>query len=275
MTWIEFADRGHDRAALMGKAHATGRAGGRWWRVCVCVLGIALRARAQGSTDSLPPVPHPLDANRLQAVTLTYNATLRRGDTTRALGERTVQVASMNYGGGPAWLLIETRGAGENALADSLIVDRLSFQPLHWASTLGRSRLGAEFRGDTIFGALMTPAGRRPMVGEIPGTALLTSAMTEAALSLYPLAPNWRDSVLVAVTNTPRTVVLHAEVAVLGEARVTVPAGSYDCWLVTLTTEAGGPTYWVSKRDHVVVRSAQLVPESGGMLTYELSRMSR
>jgi hypothetical protein len=239
-------------------------------------------ARAQGGADSIPPTvplvpsaPIPLDASRLQPLTLTYAATLRNGDTTRVLGDRTIQIAPMNYGGTPAWLLLETRGAGENSLADSLVVARTQLEPIHWASTLGRSRIGAEFRSDSVFGVLSTPAGRRTMIGDLPGTALLTSSMTEAALSLYPLALNWRDSVLVAVTNAPRTLVLHAEVAVVGEARVTVPAGAFDCWIVTLTTEAGGPTYWVSKRDRVVVRSAQRVPESGGMLTYELARLGR
>jgi hypothetical protein len=42
-----------------------------------------------------------------------------------------------------------------------------------------------------------------------------------------------------------------------------------------LTVDYGGPTFWISKRDRVVVRSVRTVPESGAALIYELRSQER
>jgi hypothetical protein len=44
---------------------------------------------------------------------------------------------------------------------------------------------------------------------------------------------------------------------VTGEETIQVPAGSFECWIVTVSSDAAQSIYWVSKRDPIVVRSAQ------------------
>ena len=65
-----------------------------------------------------------------------------------------------------------------------------------------------------------------------------------------------------------------AMLSVTGEDHVTTTAGSYDCWVVSLATDAGQTQYWVAKTDRIVVKTSQLVPESGGLLQYTLTRIS-
>jgi hypothetical protein len=238
------------------------------WAVAIACVCFASSARGQDSLmiPALPFVPH------LAPARLVYQASVRRGDSLRVLGERSVTVAPANYLGISAWLLIEqTQAPAPFGLSDSLFVDRTTLRPLHWSTHVDYVQIVAEFRDDSIFGGMTSPAGRRTIVMGMPGTALVTSAMTEAAVPLFPLAPGFSDSVDVVATDLARTTILRGALTVLGEERVTVPAGTFDAWLVTLTTDAGGPTYWVAKKEHIIVRSTRLVPETGAMLTYDLT----
>jgi hypothetical protein len=220
--------------------------------------------------------PRVLDASRLRPGSLVYTAHLRRADSTFNIGERTLSVVATTYAGIDAWLLLETTtGPPQYALSDSVVVDRSTLRLMHWGSYVDFTRAVAEFRSDSMFGGVTSPASRRTIIAPMPGNTLLTASVTEAALSIYPLIPDLRDSVTVAVIDPARTLTVRAEVAVVGEERVTVAAGTFDCWLVALTTDNGGPTYWVAKNDGTVVRSSRIVPESGGMLTYELARVTR
>jgi hypothetical protein len=244
--------------------------------VACAVVGAAAPASAQDLVDPIPSPARQLDGTRLRPATLTYVATIRRDDSTRVVGDRSVAITEMLHFGFPAWQIVESTSAPQPyALADTTIVERATLRLLHWGSYVDFTRVVADFRSDSIFGGITTPVGRRTMVGDLPATAWITAAQTEAAISVYPLIPDLRDSVTIVATETSRSTTLRAELAVLGEERVTVPAGSYDCWIVTLTTDAGGPTYWVAKRDGVIVRSLRMLPENGGMLVYDLAKLSR
>jgi hypothetical protein len=219
-------------------------------------------------------------------VILTYMATLQRGSDIRPLGERSVQLARTTYAGLSAWEIVETRGAGSNAAVDTLVVDFLTLAPFHWGATQpmpalpGRTppigaRIAAEFRSDTMLGVMSSPAGRKSLiVGFEPG-AYVTAAHFEVALRGLPIgAQNWRDSTWLLVSGIGKTTSVAARMQVTGEERLVTPAGSFDCWIVALTTESGSTFYWVAKTDRIVVQSNQLVPETGYVLTYQLSRIS-
>jgi len=52
------------------------------------------------------------------------------------------------------------------------------------------------------------------------------------------------------------------ELRVVAEERVTVPAGTFDCWRLVVTTGNRLIDYWVRKRDGVGVRSRDVTPRS-------------
>lgn len=238
---------------------------------------------ASTSMDATAPRIRP-DGGRLAPVVLTYVATLQQGLETRSLGERSVQLTRSTYGGLSAWEMVETRGAGVNASVDTLVADYLTLAPFHWGATqpmpgaggiqMTAARVAAEFRADTMVGVMSAPTGRRTIVAAIPTGAYLTAAHFEVALRGLPLSASSRDSTWVVTSSLGKTNSLPAAVLVTGEEKLLTTAGSFECWIVSLVTDLGRTQYWVSKQDHIVVQSAQVVPETGALLQYQLSRIS-
>jgi hypothetical protein len=250
------------------------------------LLGLPGHGQAQAGfarPDSTVPHTRP-DASKLDPVVLTYIATLRQGtDSARSLGERSVQLARTMYAGQQAWEIVETHGAGANASVDTLVTDYTTLMPLHWGATQqmptsgtmgAAARVVIEFRADSMIGVISAPSGRRTIVAPMPGGALLTAAHTETALRALPIGAGWRDSVSVVVTDVAKTTVVPAAVTVTGEEQLLTTAGTYDCWVVLLATDVGQTRYWVAKADRIVVKTSQVLPESGDVLEYSLTRLS-
>jgi hypothetical protein len=242
-------------------------------------------ASALAAQGEMAPRIRP-DGGSLVPVVLTYLATLEQGKESRSLGERTVQLARSTYAGLSAWEIVETRGAGASAAVDSLIVDYLTLAPFHWGVTQpmpgtsgGASppaaRIAAEFRADTMIGVMSSPAGRRSLIAALQPGAYVNAAHFEVALRGLPIgAPNWKDSTWLMVSGLGRATSIPAAMQVTGEESLLTTAGTFDCWVVTLSTDAAATRYWVSKADRIVVQSTQFVPETGAILMYQLSRIS-
>jgi hypothetical protein len=218
---------------------------------------------------------------RLPATTLgpgqfAYQTTLEKGSGTTLLGTRTTTVSIASYAGIAAWLLVETKaGDGVNA-TDTLFAGLSDLHPIHWSSSLAGARLAAEFRGDTVFGATSAPSGRRSMVLSIPSGTLISGSMLEAALRVLPLQTGWEDTTSTLSISLASNSVIPTRLSVIGEDRVRVPAGTYDCWVVAVHADPGRGLYWVTKQNPIVVRSAIDVPSMGGaQLVSALIRTTR
>jgi hypothetical protein len=244
----------------------------------------ASAASLQAQADSTAPRIRP-DGGALTPVILTYVATLQSGTDVRPLGERAVQLARTTYAGLSAWEITETRGAGANATVDTLVADYLTLAPFHWGASQPMpggggiqpvaARVAAEFRGDTMFGVMSWPGGRRNLVTATQPGAYITAAHLEVALRGLPIgAANWRDSAWVLVSGVGKSASVAAAITVIGQETLVTTAGSYDCWIVSLTSDIGRTQYWVSKSDRIVVQLRQVVPETGALLQYQLSRVS-
>jgi len=219
-----------------------------------------------------------VNASALRPGEFVYETTLERDASTTRLGIRTVSVSQASYAGGAAWLLMETRAGDSGPPAvDSLFTDLSSLRPLHWSASIGPSRLLLEFRGDTAFGGTSGPPGRHSLAIGMPHGTLVSSAMLETELRLLPLQTAWEDSTNTLFVSLGSTMVLPTRVAVIGEDRVRVPAGQFDCWVVSVrAADATRGLYWVTKRDPIVVRSALDIPIMGGaQYVSALSRIGR
>jgi hypothetical protein len=171
---------------------------------------------------------------------------------------------------------LETRSGDGTPYTDSLFTDLSGLRPMHWSAMLGTSRLAAEFRGDTVYGMTSAPAGRRSMVGALPNGAIVSTAMLETVLRLLPLQIAYEDSATIVSVTLASNAALPTRFAVIGEDRVRVPAGTFDCWVVSVRADAGRSLYWVTKRDPIIVRAALDVPTMGGaQLIYALTRIGR
>ena len=214
----------------------------------------------------MAPVPSaaPVASAGLRSGQFTYQATLESGSGTTIIGTRTVTISPATYAGSPAWLLFEARTGDGIGASDSLFLDFTSLRPVHWSSTLGEARVAAEFRSDTAFGGVTSPVGRRSMVLGMPDRTLVNATMLETMLRLAPLQTVWEDSTSMLSIALGDNAVLPARMSVIGDDRVRVPAGTFDCWVVSVHADQGRGLYWVTKQNPIVVRSAVDVPTLGG-----------
>jgi len=240
----------------------------------LAALTLATSAAAQVPVSDTTQHHFRLDAGALRPGQFIYETTLERNSTTTVLGSRTISAARTTYNAVPAWLLLETRSNDGIPSADSLITDVTGLRPLHWSSAQGLARLGAEFRGDTAFGATAAPSGRLSIVAVVPSGTMISAAMLDTALRLLPLQTAWEDSTTALSITLGNTSIVPVRLAVIGEDRIQVPAGTFDCWVVAVHADAARGLYWVTKRDPEVVRSTLDVPTLGGaQLVSALSRV--
>ena len=237
----------------------------------VLASAVVLPSSAQTGI-AVPPAPrgdtsiHRLnvDAARVQAGRFTYRVQLARDTVTSALGDQEFTIATQDYAGTPAFLLARSGMQGVAAVSDTLFVRRDDLRPLHWLASHGAARAAVEFTGDSVYGAMTSPLGRQNVV--LPNRAdLLVNAMAvDVVLGALPLGSAWRDSATMIVLDAGGSAITPATLAVEGEERVTVPAGEFDCWIVTLETERASERVWLTKQGQIVVRSEQILPELDG-----------
>jgi len=244
---------------------------------CLLLALTALRAAgAQVQAGENTPRKFRIPAAVIAPGQYVYQTTLEQNSGTTVLGTRTIAVSQTTYAGSPVWLLLETRAGDGIPAADSLLTGIVDLHPVHWSSNLGGARLAAEFRGDTVFGATSAPAGRRSMVAAVPSGTMISGAMLETVLRLLPLQTGWEDSTGTLSISLNGNMVIPTRMSVIGEDRVRVPAGTYDCWVVAVHADVGRGMYWVTKTDPIVVRSVLDVPAMGGaQLVSALTRVVR
>ncbi len=240
------------------------------------VLACAARvAFAQTPTDTSARRPR-LDLTALKPSQFVYLTTLERDASTVPLGTRTITVSQATYVGAPAWLLVEQHAGDGVPTEDSLFADVGALRPVHWSATSGEAHLALEFRSDSAFGGTSTPGGRRSMTLAVPAGTLVSGAMLETVLRLLPLTTAWEDSMPVLSIGVGSNSVLPTRIAVIGEDRVRVPAGTFDCWVVSVHADQTKGLYWVTKSDPIVVRSTLDVPLMGGaQLVSALARIAK
>jgi hypothetical protein len=236
-----------------------------------CVACVARLAGAQNPPTTpdtahraVAPPAGKFDATKLQTSQFVYLTTLERDASTTPLGTRTVTVTPMSYVGIPTWLLTEARAGDGIPSADSLYADMATLRPIHWSATTGAAHLALEFRSDSAFGGTSSPGGRRTMALAVPPGSMVSGAMLETVLRLLPLAMAWEDSVSLLSIGVGSSTVLQTRIAVIGEDRVRVPAGTFDCWVVSVHADQTKGLYWVTKSDPIVVRSTLDQPMMGG-----------
>ena len=239
------------------------------------VLALAGPAVARSQTDT--SAHHfRLDVAALRPGSFVYETSLERDASTTPLGIRTVSVSQSPIAGAPAWLLLETRTGDGIPAADSLYADPATLRPIHWSSAIGQARLAAEFQGDTVYAGASAPPGRRTVIAAVPPGTIATSAMLETALRLLPLQQAWEDSTTTLSLSLSGLAVYPTRVAVIGEDRVHVGAGDFDCWVVSVHTDVSRGLFWVTKSDPIVVRSTLDVPTLGGaQFVSSLARIAR
>ena len=240
-----------------------------------CVSG-----RLSGQTP--PPAAPPradtlahrltLDTARIQPGQYLYQLNLARDSANTPLGDQHFIVSALDYAGTPALLFARNGIEGVALASDSLVVRRDDLRPLHWIATHGVARVAAEFTPDSIFGAMTSPLGKQNVVLPNRGDILVNTMAVDAVIASLPLSATWRDSASLLVIDRGGSALTPATFAVEGEEHVTVPAGEFDCWIVSVEAERASERLWVTKQGQVVVRSEQILPDLGATLVRTLAQ---
>ena len=225
-----------------------------------CMVGAARGAAAQ---DSIGTHRHvlALDMTRLRPFARSYDMVVHVGDSTHIIGQREVALSESIYAGQPAWIVVESR-SGLVAVTDSLVL-AADLRPMHWSSGLGRSRFEAEFSGDSIFGATVTPAARRSIILGSRPDLVVSTAMLEVIFGLLPLSGEWSDSAALLAVDAGDATVIPAELAVTGTEQG-VGSDTAGAWLVAVRTGRGQLQLWIEKTSGIVARIEQSLPSHVG-----------
>ena len=244
----------------------TGRGG------AISVALMAVMAHSATAQDTAAVMRHllALDISRVQPFQRTYDMVVRLRDSAVVIGQRDIALSGSAYSGAPAWLLVETR-TGLVPSVESLYVAP-DLRPLHWSSALGEARIGAEFVGDTIYGAATMQAAKQNLVLNSRPDLLVSSSMLETLLPLLPLTSNWADSVGVLGVDLSASQVVAAELAVVAEEDVAIDSSSSrPTWVIALRSGPHHVLVWVDKESGAVLKSQQSLPAHvGSELEYRL-----
>jgi len=200
----------------------------------------------------------------------TYEARwITDGVFTSSQGQRTIARAASVHDGKPVWFMTESG-------RDTVLVDQASLRPLRYVRPMRRHLLIQEFGRDSMVewfhgGA---PPNERHFQGSaaLPGPAgspllVAWSSSIDALVQALPLARGWQGSVysinwLVYSDRVPAFTPL--DLRVTGSDRITVPAGTFDCWKLEVRDGVQKALVWVSKdRGWIVMRQRTSSDESG------------
>jgi hypothetical protein len=216
----------------------------------------------------------PVDASALRPGRFIYELALTRDSLTQPFGGQTITFTDATFAGAASWLVLESRSGGGISALDSLVASRDAFHALHWGSTIGQARIAAAFARDSLYGATSSPLGRRTLVGPAPRGAIASEGMLDGLMQLAPIERGWSADATLLVADLTGTRLIAAKLAVEGEEEVTVPAGTFASWVVSLRTGNAEKLLWVSKDDRMVVKSSQVLPQlDGAVLERVLTRV--
>jgi anti-sigma factor RsiW len=210
--------------------------------------------------------PLSLDGARLRPATIKYAQFERRsGGVRRQIATESVELTATRIDGRDAWRVLQRRKIGDTVHVETLYADRATLrtlgrtirvQPyLRYAGITVRQRLV----GDSLTGWMQTDSGLgRPIARHLlPRYApYLSDALAPMLLGATTLDRDWRGSFSIlgwAVRNGD--VSFPVRLRVVGDERVTTPAGTFDCWKVAVDASIGMQMYWVRKSDGIGARA--------------------
>lgn len=172
------------------------------------------------------------------------------------------------YGEKPAWLLLSRAGPLDslNRFGDSTWIDDASSRLLARSFRVsGNGRITEEYRehemlqGFTIGGSTSWKVISLDTTDQVYNGYTLPTSIVSMVVRRAPLKAGWTGSVPIhGLPSDSRMVVRWYDLAVVGETRVSVPAGEFDCWKVRLGPERGDPEsgffFYVSKDRHWLVQ---------------------
>ena len=216
------------------------------------MLADAPEAAEAGAFDAAQITP----ATHVYAVAMAVMGQEFAFDVTRTLAQR-----------GDTWVLADVASTPMGAIADTTTL-AADFRPISRRIAQGPVRIAFDYGADRVTGQIEAPGQALPVDAALEAPLAIEGASLEVAVGTLPLAQGYRAQF--AGFDSQATVPQTTTIEVTGRESVTVPAGTFDAWVVQVTKGDGsggdGGTLWVSTdTPGVVVRAeANLGPQMGG-----------
>lgn len=191
------------------------------------------------------------------AITATGN-----GKTQTSTRDLTISEATVN--GAAAWLVADGRGDGQMRVADSLYLTRNDLQPLRHLLRMGPVTLLLNYSKDSVLGAATLPQGSARIAAENKKGAMASGTMFEIYLRMMPLKTGWKGNMEMSAIGPRGNVLIPVAVAVTGEETVTVPAGTFPCYVISIKGQGTDQKAWVSKNTRDIVKVSALFTQPAG-----------
>ncbi len=202
----------------------------------------------------------PKPAVDLTAGTSTYKARLEAGGQTIPIDVTHTVVA-----GDGVWLVTETATMPMGTMSEESTVGKGTLIVQKRVMHQGPASVEVVFANDKAAGKMSMNGQDRPIAADLGGAIFADGASTNDAIAALPLAEGYTTTF--RNFDVMRQQVKPRVLKVVGSEKVTVPAGEFDAWKVSVTPAEGTgetTTLWVNKADRRVVKITNVLPEMNG-----------
>lgn len=205
---------------------------------------------------------------RLRPMSLEFERRVTDSTGATQVSHTSLQLASASVEGVPAWRVTWIDRRTTFVAVETVFVAKgpihLLRRSIHMSPYSGYQRINVWQlfpTPDSVTGHMNTEGpsigAGRSFARRVPAasTPLLSESIAPVFLMAAPLARDWSGSAsLLGWAVRDDDVLLPIELRVEGEERITVPAGRFDCWRLSLTFSGRRLDYWVRKIDGLGVR---------------------
>jgi hypothetical protein len=233
------------------------------------------------------PLIREIQPTRVHAGRWTYKgSTTADGVFTTTYGQpRTIVIVAGNFEGQASWVV-----SSSMEMSDTVLVNRATLRPLRYVRPMLHSRLVQQYSHDSINELLhLSPPPKErertlrgsavlPDLGVSPILVSWSPHSLEVLVQALPLGRAWRGSVYSAnwVTMAARFPTFTTlDLRVTGTERVTVPAGTFDCWRLEAREADGRSVLWVSQDQGWLVMRRHTSSDGSGRFRTEWANETR
>jgi dipeptidyl aminopeptidase/acylaminoacyl peptidase len=203
----------------------------------------------------------PKPALDLAPMTASYAGTLTAGPQTMQMSVSRAVVAE-----GSTWVVTDTAKLPMGEAVDTVVLDKGTLLVRSRKVQQGPVAISITFEGGKAKGSMSMAGGApREITADLGGELFADGPGAHDSLARLPLADGytttWRNF------DVQRAKASLKQLKVAGVEEVTVPAGTFKCWKVEISSAEGEPgssTLWVATDSRQVVKTSATLPQMGG-----------
>ncbi|MDQ3042625.1 MAG: S9 family peptidase, partial [Acidobacteriota bacterium] len=211
-------------------------------------------------------LPAPKPTMDLKAEKLNYQASINISGQTIPLAVA-YEVKEENG----AWTITEDVTTPQGVIKEMSVIEKGTLLPKKRSiDQMGQMKVELEYKDGKAVGSMTMGGQTKPISADLGGTLFADGTGSHSIIATLPLAENYATSFrnYDAQSNKIKMMMLK----VVGMEKVKVPAGEFDAYKITLTSDDGdNQVVWIDKASRKVVKVTAVLANFGGaVLTSEL-----